>query len=130
VLQRHDRHEGNLTQYFSGDIGFRVKRRLLRILVLVWLGWYISGPACEAVDFWDSPREEMHDVMRSAGGAATLVAAIFCFGILLFRKWRERYSLLARALRGRFLPLAFLLPRFTLLTASSPSPSPPVPLRI
>ncbi len=107
-----------------------MKRRMLRILVLLWLGWYISGPLCETIDFWDTPHEEMRDVMRSAGGAATLVAGIFCFGILLFRKWRERYAFLARALRGRFPPLTFQLPTFTLLTASAPSPSPPLPLRI
>ena len=68
-------------------------RRALRILILLWLGWYLSGPLCETIDFWDTPPEEMRDVMRSAGGAATLVAAIFCFGMLLFRKWRERCSL-------------------------------------
>lgn len=107
-----------------------MKRRVLRILVLLWLGWYISGPLCETIDFWDTPREEMHDVMNSAGGAATLVAGIFCFGILLFRKWRERSSLLARTLRGRFLPVTFQLPMFSLLAPPAPSPSPPLPLRI
>ena len=115
---------------FSDGIGFHVTRRALRILILLWLGWYLSGPLCETIDFWDTPPEEMRDVMRSAGGAATLVAAIFCFGMLLFRKWRERCSLQARVLRDRFLPLHFQLPTFTLLTASAPSPSPPVSLRI
>jgi hypothetical protein len=107
-----------------------VKGRLVKILVLLWLGWYISGPLCETIDFWDTPHEEMRDVMRSAGGAATLVAAIFCFGILLFRKWRERYAFLARSLRGRFAPLTLDLRTFTLPRASAPSPSPPLPLRI
>lgn len=107
-----------------------MKRRVLRILVLLWLGWYISGPLCETIDFWDTPREEMRDVMRSAGGAATLVAGIFCFGILLFRKWRERCSLQARDLRHRFLPLHFQLPTFTLLTASPPCPLATLALRI
>jgi len=115
---------------FWRDIGFGVKRRALRIVVLLWLGWYISGPLCETIDFWDTPQEEMRDVMRSAGGAATLVAGIFCFGILLFRKWRERCSLQARLLPDRFLPLRFPLPTFALLTASAPSSSPPLPLRI
>src|SRR5215470_8948579 len=110
---------------FWGDIGFGVKRHALRIVVLLWLGWYTSGPLCETIDFWDTPQEEMRDVMCSAGGAATLVAGIFCLGILLFRKWRERCSLQARVLRGRLLRLHFHLLTSTLLTAPPPSPLPP-----
>lgn len=130
VLTQRHLTQRSLTRDFLGATLHEVKRRVLRIVVLLWLGWYISGPLCETVDFWDTPRVEMLDVMCSAGGTATLVACIFCVGILLFRKWRERYSLLARAFGHRFLPLTFQLPTFAFLTAPAPSPSPPLPLRI
>jgi hypothetical protein len=108
-----------------------MSRRALRIAMLLWLGWYLSGPVCATFDFWDSPREEAHDVQRNAGGAVTLVAAIFCFAIYLSRKWRERCSFWATTLRGWLPPLSFHLP--TLVTTARPasSHSPPLsPLRI
>ena len=108
-----------------------MRRRALRIAVLLWLGWYLSGPVCATFDFWDTPREETDDIQRNAGGAVTLVAAIFCFAVYLIRKWRERFSYHARILWGWLLPSSFYFP--TLLTAATPasSHSPPVsPLRI
>ena len=107
-----------------------MKRRSLRLLVLLWLGWYLSGPLFETVDFWDSPQEEIVDLVRSAGGAVTLVAAVVWFGIALIRKLRERCRYVAGAIRGRILPLVAQLPSFLPLTIPTPSHSPPVPLRI
>ena len=116
---------------FSDAMAFEVRRRALRILILLWLGWYTSGPLCETIDFWDTPQEEMRDVMCSAGGAATLVAGIFCLGILLFRKWRERYSFSTRIVRDSLPPLTFDLPILAVSSSPASSHSPPLsPLRI
>lgn len=108
-----------------------MKRRALRIAVLLWLGWYLSGPVCETFDFWDPPRAEVHDIERSAGGMATLVAAIACIAVFLIRKWRERCSFLARGLESCVSCLTFYLPAFTAPAAPASSHSPPaLPLRI
>jgi len=108
-----------------------MKRRALRIAVLLWLGWYLSGPLCETFDFWDPPQAEVHDIERSAGGSVTLVAAIFCFAIFLIRKWRERCLFLAGVLWSNFLSLTFYLPAFAAPAAPVFSHSPPaLPLRI
>lgn len=103
-----------------------MKRRALRIAVLLWLGWYLSGPVCETLDFWDPPRAEMRDVQRNASGFVTLVAAIFCVAIFLIRKWRERCSYLPGALERCLLALAFFLPIFAVPAASASSHSPPL----
>ncbi len=34
---------------------------------LLWLGWYLSGPLFETLDYWDAPQEEVRDIMPSAG---------------------------------------------------------------
>lgn len=108
-----------------------MKRRALRIAILLWLGWYLTGPACETLDFWDPPRAEMHDVKRNAGGAATLVAAIFFVAILLIRKWRERCSFLPGAIQRCLLALTIYLPVFAAPATPASSHSPPLsPLRI
>lgn len=108
-----------------------MKRRALRIAVFLWLGWYLTGPACETFDFWDPPRAEMHDVKRNAGGVATLVAAIFCVAIFLIRKWRERCSFLPGAIQPWLLALMFYLPVFAVPATPASSHSPPLlPLRI
>lgn len=108
-----------------------MKRRVLRIVVLLWLGWYLTGPVCETFDFWDPPRAEMQDVKRNAGGYATLVAAIFCVAIFLIRKWRERCSFLPGALERCLPALAFYVPIFAVPATPASSHSPPLsPLRI
>lgn len=108
-----------------------VKRYALRIAVLLWLGWYLAGPVCETIDFWDPPRSEMTDVKRNAGGFVTLIAAIFCCAIFFVRKWRERCSFLPGVLRRRLLPLIFYLSMFAMPAAPASSHSPPLlPLRI
>jgi hypothetical protein len=108
-----------------------MKRRALRVAILLWLGWYLSGPLCETFDFWDPPQAEVHDIERSAGGVVTLVATIFCFAIFVIRKWRERCLFLAGALWSGFLPLTFYLPASTLPVTPASSHSPPLsPLRI
>ena len=76
-----------------------MKRRSIRFLVLLWLGWYLSGPLVETVDWWDSPREEVADVATSAGGFVTLVGVAICLGFCLFREWRDRCLAMAKLVR-------------------------------
>jgi hypothetical protein len=66
-----------------------MNRRVLRLLFLLWLGWYLSGPLFEMVDTWDTPQEEMSDVIWSASGTLSLVAAGVCIGVFVFRQLRE-----------------------------------------
>ncbi len=109
----------------------RMKRRVIRILILLWLGWYLSGPLAATIDFWDSPQEEMKDITRDAGGAVTLIAAAVSIGIALARKLRERSLCLAMVLRRGFVPLVSEAPSFLALAAPAPAHSPPpTPLRI
>src|SRR5262245_15016924 len=51
-----------------------MKRLALKGLIFLWLGWYLSGPIVETIDTWDSPQNEMQDVLFNAGGAITLIA--------------------------------------------------------
>src|SRR6266849_251969 len=67
-----------------------MRRRILRLLFLLWFGAYLSGPFFESVDFWDPPQEELRDVAMSAGGAVTLLAVVFCAGLALLRKLQLR----------------------------------------
>jgi hypothetical protein len=66
-----------------------MKLSWLRLLVLLWLGWYISGPLCETVDTWDAPHEELRDIAFNAGGALGLMAAAFSAGAAVLRKVRQ-----------------------------------------
>lgn len=102
-----------------------MKRRAARILVLLWFGWYLTGPLCETIDFWDTPREEMHDVMFHAGGGVTLLAAVLCFGMVVFRKLRERCSNIARAMRLRIQPLSLSPILLSNMAVAAPAHSPP-----
>jgi hypothetical protein len=67
-----------------------MRGRVLRMIVLLWLGWYLSGPLAATVDSWDGPRQEFRDIQFNAGGGVVLVACVFCFSILLAEKFRER----------------------------------------
>ena len=107
-----------------------MRRRIMKLLVLLWLGWYLSGPLAQFVDSWDSPQEEMGDIARSAGGVVTLLGGVICFGIVLFRRWRERWLHLARAVRRLRLSVSFKPPIFRPLAPSPTVHSPPLPLRI
>lgn len=107
-----------------------MKRRLAKIAFLLWLGCYLSGPLAETFDSWDPPREELRDVQRNAGGAVTLLAAVFCLIALLFRRWRDRILFAAKALTGQVLSLLASVPRSLFNSAPAFSHSPPLPLRI
>ena len=107
-----------------------MRKRALRVLVFVLLGWYLSGPLFEAVDVWDSPREELKDITRSAGGYVTLVAVVICFGIVLFERLRDRCRCTATTVFRHSLPAASHRLTFALLDAPLTTPSPPLPLRI
>ena len=107
-----------------------MKRRSLKFLLALLLGWYVLGPLVETVDFWDDLRAELSDIARSAGGSVTLVVAWAAFTIILLRKLRERCSSLAMAIQGRFQSLPFRMFLPFAATVAALSHSPPSPLRI
>lgn len=102
------------------------------MLVLFWLVWYLCGPACEMLDFWDPPREEVHDIFFNGGGGVALLAGGFSIALALYLKFRKRYMGRRRATGRIQTPLAqgffFSAPCDPLLTTSIHSP--PAPLRI
>ncbi len=110
-----------------------MKGRILRILVLLWLAWYIWGPLDPVVDYWDSPRQTLSDMERQANGTVVLVAAAFAFAPLQVRKLRERFHRSLRAMRS--VAVAPAAPLEPLWAALAPTPiqtihAPPAPLRI
>jgi hypothetical protein len=107
-----------------------VKRLIIRLLVLLWLGWYVSGPAFEAIDSWDSPQEEISDVVRSAGGLVTLIGAAIGFAISLFRRLRDVWIAAARAVRESARPFIAQAPSFPVVAMPILAHSPPTNLRI
>lgn len=110
-----------------------MKGRILRILVLLWLALYIWGPLDPVLDVWDSPRQQMSDMLRQANGTVVLMAAAFALAPLQIRKLRERFQRSLRAVRTA--AAAPAAPLEALWAAQAPIPiqaahSPPVPLRI
>jgi hypothetical protein len=109
-----------------------VKTRWLGIVVLLWLGWYISGPIAETCDFWDTPRQEFHDITTNAGGGIVLLAAAFGLGMAAARKWREIHAPVSEMIRrkaDRGLT-AWSAQRAALNGCFEAAHSPPIPLRI
>jgi hypothetical protein len=109
-----------------------VKKRCLTFAVLLWLGWYIAGPVAETFDFWDTPRQEFHDITRNAGGGIALVAAVFALGIAAARKWRDVRAPLGKVIRRLVELGASVNPGLAAALHSrlSAAHSPPSPLRI
>jgi hypothetical protein len=107
-----------------------MRKRALKILVFVLLGWYLAGPLFESVDVWDSPREESKDITRSAGGYVTLVAAVVCFGIVLLQRLRDRCRCVSTTVFRFALLSASRQLNFSLLESPLATASPPLPLRI
>ena len=107
-----------------------MKRRILRILVLLWLGWYIWGPVDPVVDFWDSPRQTMSDMDRAAGGIVVLMAAGFAVALLQSRNLRDCFRVFSHTALGFITCLSPLVAVSCLSNPSEVNHSPPVPLRI
>lgn len=107
-----------------------IKRRLVRIVVLLWLGWYVWGPVDPVVDFWDTPREQMRDMVRAAGGIVVLVGAGFAIAQFQSRNLRDGLRASSHTALGL---IACLVPVSAVSCFSVPSQvnhGPPVPLRI
>src|SRR6516165_2507718 len=103
-----------------------MNRRAVKVFVLLWFGWYLSGPVAETIDFWDPPAEEMRDVLRNAGGTVVLVAAAVCIGILLLRKSRALFRQIAELVHQHLSALNWPPSVCPLLTLSVPTHSPPL----
>ncbi len=69
----------------------------VRIVFVIWLGWYLTGPLAETFDFWDTPQEEMTDLASSVDGALVWAAAAICLAILVSRQFCKCCSYLAEA---------------------------------
>ena len=108
----------------------------LKLALVVFLGWTISGPFFMTVDCWDNAHEETQDIARSTGGVVTLLGAAFLAGMVALRKLQERLSSSSRhqtVLKNLFpqssFTSSFFLPVVLQLSMSMDS-SPPSPLRI
>ena len=75
----------------------RMNAQFVRIVFLIWLGWYLTGPVVETFDFWDTPQEEMADVASSIDGALVWAAAAICLAILVSRELCRCCSYLTEA---------------------------------
>ena len=98
-----------------------MNRRVLGILFLLWLAWYLSGPLFETIDFWDTPQEEMVDVFWSASGTLSLMAVGLCVGVFLFRRIRELCCSMASSL---VIEKSVQVPAFKHSSSTSLRPSP------
>lgn len=110
-----------------------MKGPILRILVLLWLALYIWGPLDPVLDVWDSPRQQISDMLRQANGTVVLIAAAFALAPLQIRKLRERFHRSLHVVRTVAITPA--APREPLWAAQAPISiqlihAPPVPLRI
>jgi hypothetical protein len=108
-----------------------MRRRVWRILLLLWLAWYAWGPVDQLADFWDTPFEQLCDMVRSAGGFVVLMGAGVVVALVQLRKLRERFR---RAARQRARGTTIQRPESAPLVLTSlpfqPAHAPPVPLRI
>ena len=103
---------------------------MLRILVLLWLAWYVWGPIDPAVDWWDTPRQTMADMVRAAGGVVVLMGSGFAIALLQSRKLRDRFRLYAHARLSLAVCSVQLVTVALLSIPAQPIHAPPIPLRI
>ena len=107
-----------------------MKGRILRVFVLLWLAWYIWGPVDPIVDWWDTPRQTMADMVRAAGGMVVLMGAGFATARLQGRRLRDAFRLHSHTM------LSFVVRSVQRLTVAllsipvQPAHAPPAPLRI
>src|SRR5262245_45983443 len=53
--------------------------KTLKVLIFLWLAWYLSGPILGVVGTWDSAQSHMQVVIFNGGGALTLIVlAVLC----------------------------------------------------
>jgi hypothetical protein len=109
-----------------------MKDRTIRLIMLLWLGWYLSGPMCEMVDRWDGPRQELSDIFFHAGGGLVILAAAALVGPRLLKRLRQ--AVVRSLVPNQLCPFSGLQgtePAFSsTLLALTPAYSPPGPLRI
>jgi hypothetical protein len=103
----------------------------LRLIILLWFGWYLSGPICETVDHWDGPRQEANDIFFHAGGGLVVLAAAALVAPRLLKGLREVIAQsFAPNLLWQFAPQAAVLTFVCNLPLLMHGQSPPLSLRI
>lgn len=108
-----------------------MRRRIWRILLLLWLAWYAWGPVDQVADFWDTPFQQLCDMVRSAGGFVVLMGAGVALALAQLRKLRERFRRAARQLaRATMTPRPESAPLLFAMLPFQPAHAPPLPLRI
>jgi hypothetical protein len=107
-----------------------MKGRMLRILVLLWLAWYIWGPVDPAVDWWDTPRQTMADMVRAAGGTVVLMGAGLAMAQLQGRRLRDGFRQYSHATLSLVMHSVQSVTVAFLCIPTQRIHAPPVPLRI
>jgi hypothetical protein len=113
-----------------------MRSRCLKLALVIFVGWYVSGPLFMTFDWWDNAAEETQDIARSAGGITAIVGAAFLAGLTAFKKLSDRSAaeshrfarLSVRSLQLSALPSNFLV--VSPYSFISMDASPPSPLRI
>jgi hypothetical protein len=108
----------------------RMKRRMVRVFVVLWLGWYLWGPVDPAVDWWDTPSQTMADMVRAAGGMVVLMGAGFAMARLQGRRLRDGFRLYSHATLSLVIRSVQRVTVAFLFIPAQPTHAPPVPLRI
>lgn len=107
-----------------------MKGRIVRIIVLLWLALYIWGPLDSFLDVWDTPRQQMSDMVRQASGTVVLVAAAFTLVPLQIKKLRDHFQRTLHAVGSSVIGPAEPLHAIALAIPAQPIHAPPVQLRI
>jgi hypothetical protein len=109
-----------------------MRSRWLKSALVVFLGWYISGPLFMTVDCWDNAHEEVQDIALSTGGFVTIAGAAFLVGIAGLKTLEERSAADSHRQTNWLCPsplaqfftsllLAFALQLLTTIAVSPPS---------
>jgi hypothetical protein len=113
----------------------KIGKGAIKILFALFLAWYISGPVAMVIDHWDGAREELRDIVWSAGGGVTLIAAAAGFWLSQVRRLRRLSAALSQN-RGPRIKACTSTPRLITTVESNHflnflfEPPPLLPLRV
>lgn len=108
-----------------------MKRRGIKLLVAVLIGWCVAAPLIELADSWVGPKVEIFDIARCVGASAAIAAAGLAIGTLLVRTLAKRQSSKARAYVRRLIHSRGVESEsFLAVRPRIPHPPPLSPLRV